>query len=167
MRAGRSHRRPRPSEWLRRARRRTRPPTEALPAPRRQETRGSPNPRHTRRRERRSHRRRFGARRSPRLQAGAWSDGVYHSFEGAGFRLVTLTNSSPATVEAQLKNAGLSGFFERSFSVDAVKRFKPAPEPYRYVANELGVATSDLRMVAAHAWDIVGSLQAGCVAAFI
>jgi 2-haloacid dehalogenase len=85
----------------------------------------------------------------------------------SGFRLVTLTNSAPAAVQQQLENAGLRDLFERAFSVDAVKKFKPAPEPYRYVARELGVATSDLRMIAAHAWDIVGALQAGCAAAFI
>ena len=85
----------------------------------------------------------------------------------AGFRLVTLTNNAPAVVEVQLRNAGLSDLFERAFSVDAVKKFKPAPEPYRYVAQQLGVTTRDLRMVAAHAWDIVGALQAGCAAAFI
>lgn len=84
-----------------------------------------------------------------------------------GFRLVTLTNSAPVAVEQQLKNAGLTDLFERAFSVDAVKRFKPAPEPYRYVAKELGVTVGDLRMVAAHAWDVVGALQAGCAAAFI
>jgi 2-haloacid dehalogenase len=85
----------------------------------------------------------------------------------SGFRLVTLTNSAPAMVEQQLKTAGLTDLFERAFSVDAVKRFKPAPEPYRYVARQLDVATSDLRMIAAHAWDIVGALQAGCAAAFV
>jgi 2-haloacid dehalogenase len=85
----------------------------------------------------------------------------------AGFRLVTLTNSAPAAVDAQLKNAGIAAFFERSFSVDAVKRFKPAPEPYRHVARELGVETSQLRMIAAHAWDVLGAMQAGCAAAFI
>lgn len=85
----------------------------------------------------------------------------------AGFRLVTLTNNAPAVVEQQLKSAGLRDLFERAFSVDAVKKFKPAPEPYRYVARELGVTTRELRMVAAHAWDIVGALQAGCAAAFI
>ncbi len=84
-----------------------------------------------------------------------------------GFRMVTLTNSAPIAVEQQLKHAGLTEVFERSFSVDAVKRFKPAPEPYRYVAQELGVSVGDLRMVAAHAWDVVGALQAGCLAAFI
>ena len=55
----------------------------------------------------------------------------------AGFRTVTLTNSAAAVVEQQLSNAGLRDSFERSFSVDTVRRFKPAPEPYRYVAKEL------------------------------
>jgi 2-haloacid dehalogenase len=68
-----------------------------------------------------------------------------------GFRLVTLTNSAISS----------------SGPVDAVKRFKPAPEPYRHVAQELGVGIRDLRMVAAHAWDVLGALQVGCVAAFV
>jgi 2-haloacid dehalogenase len=80
---------------------------------------------------------------------------------------VTLTNSAPATVAQQLKNAGLTDFFERAFSIDAVKKYKPAPEPYQYVARELGVSTGDLRMVAAHAWDVYGALRAGCAATFL
>ena len=70
--------------------------------------------------------------------------------QNAGFRLMTLTNSAPAVVEQQLENAGLSDLLERSFSVDAVRRFKPPPEPYRHVARELGVTTGELRMLAAH-----------------
>jgi len=85
----------------------------------------------------------------------------------AGFRMVTLTNSPPATVEAQLSSANLQRFFERSFSVDAVQKFKPAPEPYRFVARELGVETRALRLIAAHAWDVAGALQSGCAAAFV
>jgi 2-haloacid dehalogenase len=93
-------------------------------------------------------------------------DGVRRLKE-AGFRAVTLTNSAPATVAQQLRRAGLDDLFERIFSVDAVRRFKPAPEPYRFVATELGVDTSELRMVAAHAWDIVGAMRAGCAGAFV
>jgi 2-haloacid dehalogenase len=85
----------------------------------------------------------------------------------AGFRLVTLTNSAPAAVEQQLKNAGIGEFFERSFSVDAVRKFKPAAEVYRLVATELQVAPSQLRLVAAHAWDVLGAMRAGCTAAFV
>jgi len=87
--------------------------------------------------------------------------------KSAGFRMVTLTNSAPAGVAQQLKNAGLADFFEGSFSVDAVKKYKPAAETYQHVARELGVATSGLRMIAAHAWDVHGALQAGCAATFI
>jgi 2-haloacid dehalogenase len=87
--------------------------------------------------------------------------------KSAGFRMVTLTNSAPASVAQQLKNAGLTDFFERSFSVDAVKKYKPAAETYQFVARELGVAPGDLRMIAAHAWDVHGALRAGCAATFI
>lgn len=84
-----------------------------------------------------------------------------------GLRLVTLTNSSQRAVDEQMSNAGIAKYFERNFSVDTVKRYKPAPEPYRMVASELGVETTDLRMVAAHAWDIVGAMRAGCATAFV
>src|SRR5262249_179227 len=85
----------------------------------------------------------------------------------AGLRLMTLTNSAPAAVQQQLANSGLAMFFERSFSVDTVRRFKPAAEAYRSVADSLGLPVDRLRLVAAHAWDIVGALRAGCAAAFV
>lgn len=85
----------------------------------------------------------------------------------AGFRLMALTNSSQSMVEQQLAHAGLARFFERVYSVDRVRRYKPAPEPYRMVAEDLGAAPERLRMVAAHPWDILGAMQAGCAAAFV
>ena len=45
----------------------------------------------------------------------------------AGFRLVTLTNSASAGSPTPLERAGLAGFFEQSFSIEAVRKFKPAP----------------------------------------
>jgi 2-haloacid dehalogenase len=85
----------------------------------------------------------------------------------AGLRLVTLTNNPPASVEQQLANASLSSFFERSFSVETVQCFKPAADAYRSVAEALGVPIDGLRLVAAHAWDVLGALRAGCAAAFV
>jgi len=93
-------------------------------------------------------------------------DGL-EAMRDAGLRLVTLTNSAPTAVEQQLANAGLASLFERSFSVHSVRRFKPAPEPYRFVADALAAPIEHLRLVAAHAWDIVGALRAGCAAAFV
>lgn len=93
-------------------------------------------------------------------------DGL-QTMRDAGLRLVTLTNSAPTAVQQQLANAGLTAFFERSFSVDTVHRFKPAPEAYRSVASSLKLPVDRLRLVAAHAWDVVGALRAGLAAAFV
>lgn len=87
--------------------------------------------------------------------------------QSAGVRLAALTNSALEVAEAQLENAGLAGYFERILSADSVKRLKPAPEPYHHAAAELGVPTSELRLVAAHGWDVAGALRAGCKAAFV
>jgi len=87
--------------------------------------------------------------------------------KSAGFRLFTLPNSPPQVVEAQLQNANLTDYFEKSFSVDAVKLFKPAAEVYQMTAKELAVTTNQIRLVAAHDWDVVGAINAGCSAAFI
>ena len=85
----------------------------------------------------------------------------------AGVRLVTLTNSTEQVAQAQIINAGISEYFEHIFSADTIRRLKPAPEPYRMVAERLSVDTSQLRLIAAHAWDIAGALHVGCAAAFV
>ena len=85
----------------------------------------------------------------------------------AGIRLATLTNNTQQVAEAQLQNSGLRDYFEQALSADAVKRLKPAPEPYRMAAQSLGVEVGEIRLVAAHAWDVAGALRVGCAAAFV
>lgn len=85
----------------------------------------------------------------------------------AGFRLVTLTNSTPAPSPTPLEHAGLAGFFERSFSVEAVRQFKPAPATYHFVAAALEVEPSDLCLVSCHLWDTIGAQAAGCRGALV
>lgn len=86
---------------------------------------------------------------------------------GAGLRLATLSNTPQASSAAQIGNANLGGFFERILSADDVQRLKPAPEPYRYAASQLGVTVDQMWMVAAHGWDIEGARRAGCRTAFV
>ena len=85
----------------------------------------------------------------------------------AGIRLVALTNSTQQVADAQIDNSGLREYFEQVLSADAVKRLKPAPEPYHMAAERLGVEIGQIRLVAAHAWDVAGAIQAGCAAAFV
>jgi 2-haloacid dehalogenase len=85
----------------------------------------------------------------------------------AGFRMVTLTNSSSTAVRAQMQNSGLGKYFEELISVDIVRRFKPDLAVYRAAASHLGVAPDQLMMIAAHAWDVLGAMKAGWRAAFV
>ncbi|CAA9420228.1 MAG: Cryptic haloacid dehalogenase 1 [uncultured Rubrobacteraceae bacterium] len=85
----------------------------------------------------------------------------------AGLRLAALTNNAAEVAEAQLENAGLSDRFEKILSADAVRRLKPAPEPYHAAAVTMGVEISGVRLVAAHSWDVAGAMRAGCAAAFV
>ena len=81
--------------------------------------------------------------------------------------VVALVNSLPEVGEAQLEHAGIRHLFDRVISADSVQRLKPAPEPYRAVAALYDVPISDVRLVAAHSWDVSGALAAGARAAFV
>ena len=85
----------------------------------------------------------------------------------AGFRLAALTNSTAEVAEAQLRQAGLREFFEQARSADMAKRLKPAREAYHLAAQWLGVQPGEMRLIAAHAWDVTGAMRAGCAAAFV
>lgn len=86
---------------------------------------------------------------------------------GAGFRVAALTNSAPAAADAQLRHAGLMPCLDAVLSVEAVGRFKPAPEPYCMAAERLEVPVHRLWMVAVHDWDIAGAMAAGCRGVFV
>nr|WP_297459827.1 haloacid dehalogenase type II [uncultured Halomonas sp.] len=89
------------------------------------------------------------------------------SLRDHGLHLTALTNGSLETAKQQLESAGLADCFDAIMAVEEVKRYKPAPEPYRMVAERLGIATAEMTMVAAHAWDIAGAASAGCRTAFV
>jgi 2-haloacid dehalogenase len=85
----------------------------------------------------------------------------------AGFSLVTLTNSTPTPSPTPLEKAGIADFFDHTFSVDAVEKYKPHPATYELVARACGVGVGDLCMVACHIWDTIGAQAAGTNGAFL
>lgn len=85
----------------------------------------------------------------------------------AGFRLVTLTNSAPDVIADQLRNSDLDEYFEQQISVDAVRVFKPHPATYAHAAAQLGTPMGNVRLVAAHDWDVIGAIRAGARAAYV
>lgn len=101
------------------------------------------------------------------MPAHADAEPALRLLRDAGFRLVTLTNSASSPAPSALERAGLSEFFERSFSVESVKKFKPAPQTYQLVAEQMKVQPSELIMVACHLWDTIGAQAAGCKGALL
>jgi 2-haloacid dehalogenase len=89
------------------------------------------------------------------------------ALQDAGFRMVTLTNSSRAIVDAQIANAGLKNRFEALLSIEDARRFKPHVQVYRWAAQKMDVGAQDCMLIAAHGWDIAGALNAGWRAAFL
>lgn len=85
----------------------------------------------------------------------------------AGFTLAVLTNSTLKSAKARLEQAGIDGYFEATLSADAVECYKPGAAAHKYAARELDVDLDEIRLVAAHAWDVEGAMRAGCKAAFI
>lgn len=85
----------------------------------------------------------------------------------AGIRLATLTNSTQQVAESQMESSGIGEYFEQILSADTVQRLKPAPEPYRMAAETLEVEIGEIRLVAAHAWDVAGAARVGCATAFV
>ena len=89
------------------------------------------------------------------------------TLQSAGLSMVALTNSPQATADAQIQNAGLGAFFEQVLSVEATGRFKPDRAVYEMAATALSMAPGELRMVAAHDWDIAGAMSVGYAGAYI
>jgi 2-haloacid dehalogenase len=85
----------------------------------------------------------------------------------AGFRMVTLTNTPPGQGPDALDRGGIGTMFERRFTVEPVRRFKPAPETYRLVTDALQVAPNQACMIADHTWDTLGAQSAGWSGALV
>ena len=96
------------------------------------------------------------------LETGALE--VFQRLAGAGWRLVALTNGSAESTHKLLEQAGALQYFAELRSCDEIQITKPHPKVYQLLQQK---AQGELWMLAAHAWDIFGAMQAGLKTAFI
>ena len=85
----------------------------------------------------------------------------------ADIRMAALSNGAPDVLQAQLAHADLTSYFDEILSAHAVRRLKPARDPYYMAMDVLGVSACDMGFVAAHTWDVAGAMQAGCPATLL
>ena len=82
------------------------------------------------------------------------------------YRLVALSNGEQWYLEELLGN-NVPVQFDAIISVDQVGAFKPSPGIYRKAVQRLGCEPSEVMMVAAHAFDILGAQACGFKAAYV
>ena len=82
------------------------------------------------------------------------------------FRLVALSNGEPDFLVHLVRNR-IRFEFDEIISVDEAGVFKPHPAVYRTAARILGSEPSEIMMVAAHSFDIMGAVACGYSGAFV
>lgn len=79
----------------------------------------------------------------------------------AGARAVLLTNGSRANTEKLVAGAGLSGQVDDVISIEDFQVWKPRAEVYLEACRHCGVGPDNTTLIAAHAWDVHGAMEAG------
>ncbi|HEY3068048.1 MAG TPA: haloacid dehalogenase type II [Methylomirabilota bacterium] len=74
---------------------------------------------------------------------------------------VILSNGAPRMLAAAVESSGLARLLHHVISVDAVKRYKPAPEVYALGPKTLGIDAGHLLFVSSNAWDVAGAKAFG------
>lgn len=82
-------------------------------------------------------------------------------------RRAILSNGSPSSLQALVRNSGLDKVFDAIISVDAVKIYKPSPRTYALIEPALGVGPADVLFVSSNPWDVCGAKAFGLNVAWI
>jgi len=93
--------------------------------------------------------------------------GTLRRLKVIGLQTAILSNGSPVMLDAAVTNSGLEGLVDRTFSVEEVGIYKPAPQVYRLASERLGLAAGEIAFLSANAWDIAGAANFGFRAVWI
>ncbi|WP_158933061.1 haloacid dehalogenase type II [Acidisphaera sp. S103] len=77
------------------------------------------------------------------------------------YRRAILSNGSPGMLDALVRNSGLDRYLEAVISIDAKKTYKPDPQTYELVQEQLGVTPDEVVFVSSNGFDIAGAKSFG------
>lgn len=85
----------------------------------------------------------------------------------AGIKVIALSTGLKDDLLAMFARAKLQDCFDAVITNKEAGIYKPHPRAYLYAAERLAVAPSEMRMVAAHPWDLIGARNAGLSPAWL
>ncbi|MDR3481650.1 MAG: haloacid dehalogenase type II [Burkholderiaceae bacterium] len=86
---------------------------------------------------------------------------VLQQLKDMDLKLAILSNGNPQMLDAVVKAAGMQGLFNHILSVDAVKKFKTAPEAYQLAPDVFGLSARNILFVSSNCWDACGATWFG------
>jgi 2-haloacid dehalogenase len=97
------------------------------------------------------------------LNLKAWPDVLpaLQSLKASGIRLGFLSNFTPQMLEANIKSAGLDGFFEQVLSTDKTATYKPDSRAYQMGIDAFGLPREKILFAAFAGWDAMGAKSFG------
>lgn len=78
-----------------------------------------------------------------------------------GLRCAVLTNGTPATAAAAIRNAGIGALLDVTLSVESAGVFKPDRAVYALATSHYGVPAERLVFVTSNGWDATGAAAFG------
>ena len=82
-------------------------------------------------------------------------------------KLAILSNGSSNMLNALVKNSGLDRVLDATISIDQQRIFKPAPDAYALIEEQLGVRPAEVLFVSSNPWDACGAKAFGLNVAWI
>jgi 2-haloacid dehalogenase len=87
--------------------------------------------------------------------------GALKELKKLGLPLAILSNGTPQMLDIAVKSAGMNGLFDHILSVEAVKKYKTAPEAYRLGPDAFGLPPREILFVSSNCWDAIGATWFG------
>lgn len=84
-----------------------------------------------------------------------------------GYKLAILSNGSTDMLNALVRNTGLDKILDATISIDSKKIFKPSPNAYTLVEEQLGVKPNEVLFVSSNPFDACGAKAFGLNVAWI
>jgi 2-haloacid dehalogenase len=92
-----------------------------------------------------------------KLQAFPENLAVLQRLRAMGVKLAILSNGNPQMLDAAAEAAGMRELFNHILSVDAVRKFKTAPEAYQLGPDVFGLSAKNILFVSSNCWDVCGA----------
>ena len=84
-----------------------------------------------------------------------------------GITVVFFTNGSKSNTEGLITKNGLDNWVDHVVSIDAMGQWKPKKAVYQEAIQSVGGEIARSAMIAAHAWDTNGAMNAGMLAGWV